>query len=181
VPALAAPGRVVAAVPPRQALQLYQTRISPGSPSGTSMSRNAQRNAAPFAEQAAGLARAGGDRADASIEFCLAAVRHVLAGNAPAAVPLAREGLALAREVGAPAIVATALLGMGLSVAGTDPGQARAYLSESREISATVDHHSAMDLIIATGIAFVIRDRAAALELADRPCAASSRAVTAAG
>jgi hypothetical protein len=59
-------------------------------------------DAARFAEQAAGLARAGGDLADASIEFCLAAVRHVLAGDASAAAPLAREGLALAREVGAP-------------------------------------------------------------------------------
>ena len=122
-------------------------------------------DAARFAEQAAGLARAGGDRADASIEFCLAAVRHMLAGDASAAVPLAREGLALARQVGAPALVATSLLGMGISVAGTDPGQARAYLNESREISATVGHHSALNLIIATGIAFVIRDRAAALEL----------------
>ena len=32
-------------------------------------------------------------------------------------------------EAKTPALVATALLGMGVSVAGTDPGQARAYLS----------------------------------------------------
>ena len=78
----------------------------------------------------------------------------MLAGDTSAA-PLVRDGLALAREVGASALVATALLSMGVSVAGTDPGQARAYLSESREISAIVGHHSAMDLIIATGIALI--------------------------
>ena len=47
---------------------------------------------ARLAEQAAGIARAGGDLADASIELTFAAADHVLAGDAPAAVPLARRG-----------------------------------------------------------------------------------------
>src|SRR5205823_1637250 len=42
---------------------------------------------ARLAEQAAGLARAGGDLADASIELSLAASRYILGDDAPRAVP----------------------------------------------------------------------------------------------
>ena len=53
----------------------------------------------------------------------------------PAAVPLANEALALARQIGAPALIATGLLAVGAAVADTDPEQARACLRESRELS----------------------------------------------
>jgi hypothetical protein len=51
------------------------------------------------------------------------------------AVPLAREALVLARQIGAPALIAAALLVVGVAVAETDPGQARVCLRESRELS----------------------------------------------
>ena len=51
-------------------------------------------DAARLAEQAAGIARAGGDLADASVELTIAAIDHRLAGDAPAAVPLASQALA---------------------------------------------------------------------------------------
>jgi hypothetical protein len=121
--------------------------------------------AARLAEQAAGLARAGGDLADASFLLCLAAVRHVLAGDAPRAVPQASQALALARQVGAPALIATSLLAVGVTVAGTDPEQARACLRESRELSTAVGYQSPTDLVMATGIAFTVGDQAATLEL----------------
>ena len=121
--------------------------------------------AARLAEQAAGLARAGGDLADASFLLCLAAVRDVLAGDAPRAVPQASEALALARRVGAPALIATSLLAVGGTVAGTDPEQARACLRESRELSTAVGYQSPTDLVMATGIAFMVGDQAATLEL----------------
>jgi predicted ATPase/class 3 adenylate cyclase len=122
-------------------------------------------DAARLAEQTAGLARAGGDLADASVELAIAAAHHVLVDDAPAAVPLAREALALARQVGAPALIATGLLAVGATVAGTDPGQARACLRESRELSAALGYQSALDLVWATGIAFLAGDRTATLEL----------------
>jgi predicted ATPase len=125
-------------------------------------------DASRLAEQAAGIARAGGDLADASLELILAASGHVLLGDAPKAVPLAREALALARQIGAPALVATSLLGVGAAVAGTDPAQARACLRESLELSTALGHQSARDLVWATGIAFFVNDRAAALELGRR-------------
>jgi predicted ATPase/class 3 adenylate cyclase len=127
--------------------------------------RSAFADAARLAEQAAGIARAGGDLADASIQLTIAVACHVLASDAPRGVPLAREALALAREIGAPALVATALLEVGAAVVQTDPGQARACLRESRELSTALGYQSARDLVWATGIASLLNDRTATLEL----------------
>jgi hypothetical protein len=127
--------------------------------------RGAYADAASLGEQAAGIARAGGDFADASLQLTIAAASHVLAGDAPGAVPLANEALALARQIGAPALIATGLLAVGVAVGGTDPGQARACLRESRELSAELGYHSAIDLVWATAIAYRIHDRTGTLEL----------------
>jgi predicted ATPase/class 3 adenylate cyclase len=124
--------------------------------------------AARLAEQAADLARAGGDLADASVELTYATSYRLLLNDAPAAVPLAREALTLARQAGAPALIATGLLALGAAVAGTDPKQARACLRESRELSSALGHHSAVDLLWATAIAFLLGDQAATLELGRR-------------
>ena len=125
-------------------------------------------DAARLAEQGADLARAGGDLADASVELTYATSYHLLIDDAPAAVPLAREALALARQTGAPALIATGLLALGAAVAGTDPEQARACLRESRQLSTALGHHSAVDLLWATAIAFLLGDQAATLELGRR-------------
>jgi predicted ATPase len=127
--------------------------------------RGAFADAARLAEQAAAIARAGGDLADASLELGIAAAFYVLVGDAPTAVPLANEALTLARQVGAPALVATGLLAVGVAIAGTDPEQARACLRESRELSTALGYQSALDYVWATGIAFLIDDRGATLEL----------------
>jgi len=127
--------------------------------------RGAFADAARLAEQAASIARAGGDLADASVELAVAAADHVLAGDQPSGVPLAREALALARQVGAPALIATALLEVGATVTETDPSQARACLRESRELSTALGYQSARDLVWATGIAFRLNDRTTTLEL----------------
>jgi predicted ATPase len=125
-------------------------------------------DAARLSEQGADLARAGGDLADASVELTYATSYHLLIDDAPAAVPLARQALALARQTGAPALIATALLALGAAVAGTDPEQARTCLRESRQLSDALGHHSAIDLLWATAIAFILGDQAATLELGRR-------------
>jgi hypothetical protein len=122
-------------------------------------------DAARLSEQAAGIARAGGDLADASLELAIAASDHMLVGDAPAAAPLANEALALARQIGAPDLVAIGLLAVGLAVAGADPGQARACLRESRELSAELAYNSLIDHVLATELAFLTGDRTATLEL----------------
>jgi hypothetical protein len=120
---------------------------------------------AGFAEQAAGIAQAGGDLADASLQLAIAAGGHLLVGDSPRAAQLAREALALARQIGAPALIATGLLVVGTTVAETDPDRARACLRESLELSTRLGYQSALDLIWAPPIALLVGDRAATLKL----------------
>jgi predicted ATPase/class 3 adenylate cyclase len=122
-------------------------------------------DAGRLAERAAALARAGGDLADASLQLTIAAGCHLLVGDAPPAVPLASEALDLARQIGAPALVAAGLLAVGATVAGTDPGRARACLDEGRELSTALGYQSALDHVWATGIAFLVGDQTTTLEL----------------
>ena len=93
---------------------------------------------------------------------------HLLADDVPGAVPLANEALALARQIGAPALIATGMLAVGATVAGTDPGQARACLRESRELSTELGYQSAIDLIWGTALAYVAGDQTRTLELSRR-------------
>ncbi len=67
------------------------------------------------------------------------------------------EALALARQIGAPALIATSLLEVGATVADTDPDQARACLRESLELSTALGYQKARDLVWATGIATLDR------------------------
>jgi predicted ATPase/class 3 adenylate cyclase len=135
---------------------------------GIATIRGASADAAHYAEQAAGLARTGGDLANASVHLTFAVASHLLAGDAPAAVPLANEALALARQIRAPALVATGLLAVGAAVADTDPEQARACLRESRELSTALGYQNAMGLTWEAAIAFLVGDQAATLELGRR-------------
>jgi hypothetical protein len=105
---------------------------------------------------------------DASVELTIAAAARMLVADASGAVPLAREALALARQVGAPALIATGLLAVGASVADSEPEHARACLRESRELSTALGYQSALDHVWATGIAFLINDQTATLELGRR-------------
>jgi predicted ATPase/class 3 adenylate cyclase len=136
--------------------------------SGIATIRGAYADAARLYEQAAGIARAGGDLADASLELTFAVADHGLAGDALAGLPLAHEALELARQVGAPALIATSLLAVGYAIAGADPGQARTCLRESRELSNALGYQSAIDLLWATAVAFRLNDRAATLEFGSR-------------
>ena len=130
--------------------------------------RGTPEDAAGLAEQAANIARAGGDLADASVELTIAVADRVFVGDAPRAVPLASEALALARQIRAPALIASGLLAVGLSVADTDPDQSRACLRESRELSTELGYQNAIDLLWATAIAYRINDQVATLELGRR-------------
>ena len=70
---------------------------------------------------------------------------HLLVGAAPEALPLAREALALARQIGAPALIATGLLALGVAIAQTDPERARECLRESLELSTALGYQSPLD------------------------------------
>jgi hypothetical protein len=132
-------------------------------------------DSARLSERAADLARAGGDLAEASLQLGMAAAGYLFVGDAPRAVPLAREALTLARQVGDPALIASGLLAVGTTVVETDPEHARAYLRESLELSTAVGYQGALDLVWAAGIAFLLNDRAATLELGRRAIRALQR------
>ena len=133
--------------------------------SNIAITTGALADAARLAEQAAGIARAGGDLADASAELTFAAAGHLLLGDARAAAPLANEALALARRIGAPALITTSLLAVGTAVAETDPEQARACLRESRELSTALGYQN---LSWGATLAFLVGDQTATLELGRR-------------
>jgi hypothetical protein len=88
---------------------------------------------------------------------------------------VAREALALARQIGAPALIARSLLVVGATVGRTDPDQARACLRESRELSAALGYQSPTDLTWATATAFLVGDQAATLEFGHRVIRALQR------
>jgi predicted ATPase/class 3 adenylate cyclase len=125
-------------------------------------------DSARLTEQAAAIARTGGDLADASLQLGLAAGGYLNVGDAPRAVPLAREALTLARQIGDPALIASGLLAVGMTVAETDPEQARACLRESLELSTALGHQGALLLVRATALALFVNDRTATLELGSR-------------
>jgi hypothetical protein len=118
-------------------------------------------------EQAAAIARTGGDLADASLQLGLAAGGYLLVGDGPRAVPLAREALTLARQIGDPALIASGLLAVGMTVAETDPEQARANLRESLELITAFGYQGALG-VRAAGLASLLNDRTATLELGRR-------------
>jgi hypothetical protein len=136
--------------------------------SNVAFTTSAVADAARLAQRAARIARNGGDLADASLELGIAAAGHVLVDDAAGAMPLANEALELARRVSGRALIATGMLAVGLAVAETDPGRARACLRESRELSTALGYQSALDLVWAAGIAFLVGDQTAALELGRR-------------
>jgi predicted ATPase len=126
-------------------------------------------------ERAAGLARAGGDLADTALQLGIAAAHYLLVGDAPRAVPLAREALTLARQIGDPALIASGLLAVGATVAETDPEQARACLRESLELSTALGYQSWLDHVGAAGIAFLLNDPTATLEIGHKAIRALQR------
>jgi predicted ATPase/class 3 adenylate cyclase len=135
--------------------------------SNIALSTGAFADANRLSEQAAAIARTGGDLADASLQLGLVAGGYVHAGDAPRAVPLAREALTLARQIGDPALIGSGLLAVGMTVAGTDPELARACLRESLELSTALGYQGALDGRSAA-LAFLVDDRTATLELGSR-------------
>ena len=62
-----------------------------------------------------------------------------------------------------------------MTVVETDPEQARAYLRESLELSTALGYQSRIDHVWAAGIAFLVNDRTATLELGRRAIRALQR------
>jgi hypothetical protein len=83
------------------------------------------------AEHQIAVARSAGLRIDVAFSLWALAIGHVLDGDPDKALPLAEEGLALAREIGNPLTIGFSLIALSGALADRDPEQARALLDES--------------------------------------------------
>jgi predicted ATPase/class 3 adenylate cyclase len=129
--------------------------------------RGAFADAVVFSEQAADVARSNGNLTVASVNLARAAW-YTSVGDAPGAVPLAHEALALARQVDMPYAIISGLLVLGIALADTDRDEARACLDESLERSATLGYENADNLGLALVLVSRLDDAPATLEIAGR-------------
>jgi hypothetical protein len=84
----------------------------------------------------ADVARSAGRLGGAALGLAVAAIERMLAGDAGAAVPLASEGLDLARRAGAPFAVRENLLALAGALADSDRARAEALLREWSQLAA---------------------------------------------
>src|SRR5215211_4203982 len=129
--------------------------------------RGAFADAVAFAEQAADIARFNGNLAVASVNLARAAW-HASVGDAPGALPLAHEAVALARQVDMPYAIINGLLVLGIALADTDRDEARACLTESLERSDILGYKNADNLGLALVLVSRLDDPPATLEIARR-------------
>jgi predicted ATPase len=96
-------------------------------------STGATHDAARYAERLAELSRVSGRQGSLPMALSSAATFHTMAGDVDAALPLAAEGLALARDIGAPSLISMSLNALAAALVDRDPPRARAMLHESIE------------------------------------------------
>ena len=120
--------------------------------------------------RAADYFRAAGAGRIANLAFTLAgaAVMYATAGDADKAIPLATEGLGIARQVGMPTIISMNLAALASALAEREPRQARALLRESIELRDRLGYEGGQEFTQGVLVAARLRDWDAALELARR-------------
>ena len=125
-------------------------------------------DAADLYRKAADIAQAQGNRLVRSVTLAFAAWSQALAGDAAGARPYARESVTLAREVGMPYAVTTCLLVLGITIADSDPEQARACLAESLDRIDALGYENINHLGTALALTAQVATPAATLEIARR-------------
>jgi predicted ATPase/class 3 adenylate cyclase len=108
--------------------------------SAIAYSAGATREAATHAEHGVAFARAAGRLTAVAFGLSAAATYYAMAGEADAAVPLATQGLNLARQLGVPIGIGMNLAALAGALADSDSARARALLRESVELRASLDY-----------------------------------------
>jgi predicted ATPase len=115
--------------------------------------------------RAAAIARSAGLLYEQTFELLAAAA--VLAFSDPdRALPLARESVALARQLGAPLLLGLCLMGLAAASASADPAEARRLSRESADVIAALPDRETPDLSIIAFLAAQMKDWETVLELA---------------
>jgi predicted ATPase/class 3 adenylate cyclase len=135
---------------------------------GLAFSAGAFPDAARFAEQAAEIGRVTGRLFELATGLAAAATWHTMAGDPETALPLATEGLAVARRLGTPSAIGLNLAALAGALADSDPDRATALLREDIQRWSSLDYENAAEIANLVLISARIRDWPTALELAPR-------------
>jgi predicted ATPase len=137
--------------------------------SRTTMTRGEwSKGAATNLEAVAYCRDAGLTTADMPLALAGAAMMLCLAGHPTDAVPLATEGLALARTTGMPSAIAANLVALAAALTDDAPERARTLLQESFELNASLDYEHAIELTQMTIAAARLADWPLTARLAQR-------------
>jgi hypothetical protein len=128
----------------------------------------ALRDAAIHQERSVEINRAAGQTSLIARGLAGAAMYYAMAGDPDAAIPLADEGLALARQIGQPTNIVLNLAAYAAALADRDPQRARALLSESIQTRTALGYEQTNEITQAVLVAARIEDWPLALELASR-------------
>jgi predicted ATPase/class 3 adenylate cyclase len=131
-------------------------------------STGAVHDAAILQERSVEIARSTGRLPNVVQSLAGAATFHAMAGETDAAVPLATEGLALARDLGMPSLITANLAALAAALVDQDPQQSRARLRESIELRASLDYENWSELTQAVLISARLGDWPQTLALASR-------------
>jgi predicted ATPase len=127
----------------RLAVEAFEWSIRANLASG----RGATDEAAQFMQHAAEASRAAKRPAEVALNLGSAATYHVMAGDTKAALPLATEGLALARRIQMPSLTVHSLTALGGALVNDDPEQARALLHESMQLLTSLNYENWSEVI----------------------------------
>jgi predicted ATPase len=132
------------------------------------LNRGSWHDAALAAERSVEVARAAGRLAQTAANLAAAGHSHAMAGDPGAGIPLAAEGLALARQVGMPYLIGVSLGSLANALVERDREQSRALLHESRRFAEGAHYESTNQITVAVLVAGRLRDAPLVLELAPR-------------
>ena len=127
----------------RLAVEAFEWSIRANLASG----RGATDEAAQYMRRAAEASRAAKRPAEVALSLGSAATYYVMAGDTKEALPLATEGLALARQVQMPSLTVHTLVALAGALVDDDSERARALLHEGIHLLSSLDYENWSEVI----------------------------------
>jgi predicted ATPase/class 3 adenylate cyclase len=156
---------ISAATQQDDAERFYIENFVSGTRSAIAFARGDTHDAAVHMEAAAEAARVG-NPFFVAMALGSAATFYVMAGDSNAALPVATEGLAIARRVQMPIIINVNLVALGAALVDDDPEQARGLLHESIQLRTGLGYEAWTELTQSALVSARLGDWPQTLELA---------------